>query len=83
MSQGKQRWGEVTVIAMMVAYIIWFGFLSIRQHEAFMTGGFDLWRLRPGERGPGGVEHEPWAVSADDDWCRRWSWRRERGPRTS
>jgi uncharacterized membrane protein len=42
MRRTRWSWAETTVIAMIVAYIAWFGFLSIRQHEAFMTGGFDL-----------------------------------------
>ena len=42
MSRERWGWGEAAVIVMMVGYVAWFGFLSLRQHEAFMTGGLDL-----------------------------------------
>jgi uncharacterized membrane protein len=42
MSREKSEWSQIAVVVMMVAYIVWFSFLSIRQHEAFMTGGLDL-----------------------------------------
>jgi len=42
MRQKRWGWAEMAVVLMMAGYIAWFGFLSIRQHKAFMTGGFDL-----------------------------------------
>ncbi|MEM7346477.1 MAG: DUF2079 domain-containing protein, partial [Chloroflexota bacterium] len=38
----KSRWPDLIVITLMVIYVVWFSFLSIRQHNAFITGGFDL-----------------------------------------
>jgi len=38
----KWSWAEITVVLLILVYIVWFSFLSIRQHNAFMTGGLDL-----------------------------------------